>query len=47
MNDLEEQIGINEYAQRKAINMLRWFGVVETKLDGIPAMRYIRIKEMD
>ena len=43
VNDLEEQIGINKYAQRKAINMLRWFGVVETKLDGIPAKRYIRI----
>lgn len=40
---LKERTGLSEYQQRKAIESLKDFGVIETELKGCPAIKYFRI----
>lgn len=42
---LEENTGLNEYEQRKAIKHLVELGVVQTKVKGLPATRYFYLDE--
>lgn len=45
IENIEENTGIKEKKQRAALNALQSAGIIEMKLKGIPAKRYIRIDE--
>lgn len=45
VNKLEENTGLNDYQQRKAIKHLEKEGVIKTALKGVPATRYFYIDE--
>ncbi len=43
--DLEDSMGLSPYEQRKAINVLAKYGVMDSKLIGLPATMYYKIDE--
>ncbi len=43
VENIEENICLNDYEQRKAFQVLREYNLVETKQKGLPAKRYIRL----
>lgn len=45
IENIENNTGINEYKQRKAINSLKSNDILDIKIKGIPAKRYIKINE--
>ena len=45
VENIENEIGYNEYKQRKILKSLESKGVLEVKVKGMPAKRYIRINE--
>lgn len=45
IENIENEIGYNEYKQRKILKSLESKGVLEVKVKGMPAKRYIRIDE--
>lgn len=42
---IENNTTLSEYQQRKAVNTLKNFDILETKLKGLPATRYFKINE--
>jgi hypothetical protein len=42
---IEDNTTLSEYLQRKAVNTLKNLDILETKLKGLPAMRYFKINE--
>lgn len=42
---VEENTGLTDYQQRKAINSLKEKGLIEAKVKGLPPKRYIKINE--
>lgn len=42
---IEDNTTLSEYQQRKAVNTLKNLDILETKLKGLPAMRYFKINE--
>lgn len=45
IENIEENTGLNEYHQRKIINNLIKLDLIECKVKGIPATRYIKLKQ--
>lgn len=45
IENVEERTTLSKYNQNKIINDLKEKGIVETKLKGVPAKRYIKINE--
>lgn len=45
VEDLEEKTTFSEYKQRKALKKLESFGLINSKVKGIPAKRFIKINE--
>lgn len=45
IENIENEIGYNEYKQRKILKSLESKGILEVKVKGMPAKRYIRINE--
>lgn len=45
IENVEKNTGINEYKQRKALNNLKSKKIIDIKIKGIPAKRYIKINE--
>lgn len=45
IENIENNTGLNEYKQRKAMNSLKNKEIVEIKIKGIPAKRYIKLNE--
>lgn len=45
IENIQENTTLNEYMQRKAINNLKNIGILDIKVKGIPAKRYIKINE--
>lgn len=45
IENIENNTGLNEYKQRKAINNLKDKKIIEVKIKGIPAKRYIKLNE--
>ena len=43
--NIEENTGLSEYQQRKAINILLKFGLLETKKMGMPSKTYYKLNE--
>lgn len=43
IENIEEQTGLSRYQQQNAISKLKELGVIETKIKGVPAKRYIKI----
>jgi len=44
-DNIEKNTGLSEYQQRKAINILLKFGLLETKKMGMPSKVYYRLNE--
>lgn len=45
IENIEENTGLNEYHQRKIINNLIKLDLIECKVKGMPATRYIKLKQ--
>lgn len=45
IDNVEKNTTLSKYKQNQALNKLKTLGIVETKLQGIPAKRYIKINE--
>ena len=45
IDNVEKNTGLSRYKQAQALNTLKKLGIVETKLKGLPAKRYIKIYE--
>ena len=45
IENIENNTGLNEYKQRKAMNSLKLKKIIEVKIKGIPAKRYIKLNE--
>ena len=45
VDNIEENTTLSEYEQRKVMNKLKDMGIIEIKVKGLPAKRYIRIIE--
>lgn len=45
ISNIEENTGLSEHKQRKAINTLKNQDILDVKIKGIPAKRYIKINE--
>ena len=45
IDNIEENTGLNEYHQRKIINNLIKLDLIECKVKGMPATRYIKLKQ--
>lgn len=45
IENIEENTGISEFKQRKALKHLVELGVIDIKIKGLPAKRYIKINE--
>lgn len=45
IENIEEATTINGYKQRVAINRLKELGIIDVKIKGLPAKRYIKINE--
>lgn len=43
VENIEENICLNDYEQRKALQLLKEKGIVETKQKGLPAKRYVKL----
>lgn len=43
VENIEQNICLNDYEQRKAIQLLKETGIVETKQKGLPAKRYFKL----
>lgn len=47
LENIEERTTLSKYNQNKIINKLKEKGILETKLKGVPARRYIKINEKE
>lgn len=47
VENVKEHTTLTDYQQRKALNKLQKLGLIETKVMGIPAKRYIKINEKE
>lgn len=45
IENIEENTSIAEYRQRKALNKLKELGLIDIKVRGLPAKRYIKLNE--
>lgn len=45
LENIQEKTSLTPYQQRQAINMLKDKGIIDVKIKGIPAKRYIKINE--
>lgn len=43
VENIEQNISLNDYEQRKALQVLKDVGIVETKQKGLPARRFIKL----
>lgn len=43
VENIQENICLNDYEQRKAIQLLKEHKIIETKQKGLPAKRYIKL----
>lgn len=47
VENVKEHTTLTDYQQRKALNKLQKLGLIETKVMGIPAKRYVKINEKE